>query len=430
SVYTDTEPGRVFWGADEEPSDGGPPRVIVYGYDGLPMQPVAPPSPDYVLGPEHPISSNYVPGHEHPPSPVDAPYVPEPEYPEYLAPSDAEAPLEDQPLHVDASPTALSPGYVADSDLDEDPEEDPKDDHTDYPADGGDGDDEPSDDDDDDDDIDDEDEEPFGDEDDDEEEEEYLTPADSYAIPIVDPVPSAGDTEAFETDESAPTPRSPQTKVPFAHTRLRRVRKTVRLEPPMSASMEARIAEHAAAPTSPLPVASPPLPLPSPLTTSPIVAGAPLGYRTTRIRMRAASPPLLLPSISHRTDIPEAEMPPQKRAVVETSYEITDTWDEIVEAMLEENEESQVRFVDAQDDRAYLRARVNTLFRDRPYHCHTAMILDREAMYARIAWTSSKDRSATIEAHVRTLEEHVATLIAQTSSLQTQLTTSLRRIET
>ncbi|GKF59880.1 hypothetical protein Tco_0176666, partial [Tanacetum coccineum] len=54
------------------------------------------------------------------------------------------------------------------------------------------------------------------------------------------------------------------------------------------------------------------------------------------------------------------------------------------------------------------------------------MILDREAMYARIAWTSSKDRSATIEAHVRTLEEHVATSIAQTSSLQTQLTTALR----
>ncbi|GKE48920.1 hypothetical protein Tco_1480178, partial [Tanacetum coccineum] len=25
SVYTDSEPGRVFWGADEEISDGGPP---------------------------------------------------------------------------------------------------------------------------------------------------------------------------------------------------------------------------------------------------------------------------------------------------------------------------------------------------------------------------------------------------------------------
>nr|GEW92748.1 hypothetical protein [Tanacetum cinerariifolium] len=47
SVYPDSEPRRVFWGADEELSDGGSPRVIVYGYDGLPMFPVAPPSPDY-----------------------------------------------------------------------------------------------------------------------------------------------------------------------------------------------------------------------------------------------------------------------------------------------------------------------------------------------------------------------------------------------
>ncbi|GJY95881.1 hypothetical protein Tco_0512242 [Tanacetum coccineum] len=55
-------------------------------------RPVAPPSPDYVLGPEHP------------PSPVEVPYVPEPEYPEYLVPSDEEAPMEDQPLPADASP--------------------------------------------------------------------------------------------------------------------------------------------------------------------------------------------------------------------------------------------------------------------------------------------------------------------------------------
>nr|GFC77861.1 hypothetical protein [Tanacetum cinerariifolium] len=53
-VYTDSELGRVFWGADEELSDGGSLRVIVYGYDGLPMLPVAPPSPDYIPGPEEP----------------------------------------------------------------------------------------------------------------------------------------------------------------------------------------------------------------------------------------------------------------------------------------------------------------------------------------------------------------------------------------
>ncbi|GKG32790.1 hypothetical protein Tco_0430300, partial [Tanacetum coccineum] len=144
---------------------------------------------------------------------------------------------EDQPLPTDASPVALSPGYVSDSDPEEDPEEDSKEEHTDYPTDGGDGDDEPSADDTDDDDADadDDEEEPFEDEEDDEEEEEYLAPANSLVIPIVDPVPSAGDTEAFETDETAPIPRPPQIRIPFAQTRLCRARKTVRPEPPMSA---------------------------------------------------------------------------------------------------------------------------------------------------------------------------------------------------
>ncbi|GJT22993.1 hypothetical protein Tco_0892930 [Tanacetum coccineum] len=244
-----------------------------------------------------PLSPAYVPDpmelDEHVPV-----YVPEPEHPEYHAPSDDDIQVEDQPYADDASPTAESPGHIADSesmeedsidypdepeDDDEDPEEDPEEDHTDYPADGEDGDDEPSDDDDDDDDTDDEDEEPTKDE----EEEEHLAPADPSAVPVVDPVPSAGDTEAFETDESAPTPRSPQTRVPFSQTRLRRARKTVRLEPPMSASMEARIAEHAAAPIPP---------------TSPAYDQAPLGHRAAMIRMR--------------DDIPEEDMPPQRRFIL------------------------------------------------------------------------------------------------------------------
>ncbi|GKG32458.1 hypothetical protein Tco_0429968, partial [Tanacetum coccineum] len=146
-------PGRVFWGADEELSDGGSSRVIVYRYDGLLMQPIAPPSLDYVPGPKHPSSPDYVPSPEHPPSPAKVPYVPEPEYPEYLVPSNDEVPWEDQPLPADASL-----GYVADSNPEEDSEEDPEDDHANYPAYRGDDDDEPSDDDDNDDDIDDEDE--------------------------------------------------------------------------------------------------------------------------------------------------------------------------------------------------------------------------------------------------------------------------------
>nr|GFC62398.1 hypothetical protein [Tanacetum cinerariifolium] len=121
----------------EDSAETRPPRVIVYGYDGLPIQPVTPPSPDYVLRPKHPPSPDYVPDPKHPPSPVETPYVPELKYLEYLAPSDDEAPLVDQPLPADASPIAASPDYVADSDPKEDPEEDPEDDQADYPADGG-----------------------------------------------------------------------------------------------------------------------------------------------------------------------------------------------------------------------------------------------------------------------------------------------------
>ncbi|GJZ02748.1 hypothetical protein Tco_0520709 [Tanacetum coccineum] len=148
SVYTDSEPGRVFWGADdEEISEGGIPRVIILGYDGLPMQPVAPPSSDYIPGPEDPQTPP-VPQDEDEREPMfiqahDPDYVPEPIYPEYIPLEDEhEFPAEEQPLpHVD-SPTAESPGYVTELDPEEDPEEyeddETEDGPVDYPMDGGD----------------------------------------------------------------------------------------------------------------------------------------------------------------------------------------------------------------------------------------------------------------------------------------------------
>ncbi|GKG44891.1 hypothetical protein Tco_0486329, partial [Tanacetum coccineum] len=80
------------------------------------------------------------------------------------------------------------------------------------------------DDDNDDDDTDDEDEEPFEDEDD-SEEEEHLAPTDSSATHVVDPIPLAGDTEAFKTDEATPTPEPS----PRRHT----ARISIRPEAPM-----------------------------------------------------------------------------------------------------------------------------------------------------------------------------------------------------
>nr|GEV45894.1 putative reverse transcriptase domain-containing protein [Tanacetum cinerariifolium] len=186
----------------------------------------------------------------------------------------------EEPNADDASLIAESPRYIADpesmeedfndypdelEDEDEDPKEDLEEDHTDYPADGGGGDDEASDDDDDDDDTNDEDEEPTKDEDDDVEEEEHLDMVDSSAIPVVDPVPSARDTEAFETDESTPTPRSPQTR----------------------GLIDAFTA------------GSPPFPLPP---TSPAYDQATLGHEAAMIRIR--------------DDILKEDMPPRRRFVL------------------------------------------------------------------------------------------------------------------
>nr|GEU30166.1 hypothetical protein [Tanacetum cinerariifolium] len=138
--------------------------------DGLPMMPKdpyayvvaafqAPPSPDYVSGPEHP------------PLPE---FVPEPVYPEFMPSKDEVFPAEEKPLSSAVSPTAESPGYIADFD----PEEDPADYHVDE------GDDDNDDDgsfDDDDNVEEDEDE----DEDEEEEEEEHPAPVDSLPPPPV-----------------------------------------------------------------------------------------------------------------------------------------------------------------------------------------------------------------------------------------------------
>ncbi|GJS55506.1 hypothetical protein Tco_0628868 [Tanacetum coccineum] len=61
---------------------------------------------------------------QEPPSPE---FAPEPVYPEFMPPEDEAFPAEEQPLPAAVSPTADSPGYIADSDLEEDPEEDPTD---------------------------------------------------------------------------------------------------------------------------------------------------------------------------------------------------------------------------------------------------------------------------------------------------------------
>nr|GEW72829.1 hypothetical protein [Tanacetum cinerariifolium] len=147
SVYTDSEPRRVFWGTDEELSDEGSPRVIVYRYDELSMLPVAPPSPNYVPSPEEPQTPPAPQDEdEHEPMFIqlhDLDFMPKPIYPEYIPLEDEHVlPAEEQPLPPVVSPTAESPEYVAESDPEEDLEEyeddEIEDGPVDYPMDGGD----------------------------------------------------------------------------------------------------------------------------------------------------------------------------------------------------------------------------------------------------------------------------------------------------
>ncbi|GKF39441.1 hypothetical protein Tco_0119502, partial [Tanacetum coccineum] len=184
SVYTDFEPGRVFWGADEEISDGGIPRVIVLGYDGLLVHPVDPPSPDYIPGPEDPQPPPILQDEDEHEAmfiqPHDPDYVPEPIYPEYIPLEDEHVfPVKEQPLPPVDSPTAESPGYPEEYEDDE-----TEDGLVDYPMNGGDY----GDDDDGDSSRDDADDEDEDEEDEEEEEEEHPASVDSaIVIPIVEP---------------------------------------------------------------------------------------------------------------------------------------------------------------------------------------------------------------------------------------------------
>ncbi|GKE56895.1 hypothetical protein Tco_1496080, partial [Tanacetum coccineum] len=296
-----------------------------------------PPSPDYVPGPEEPEQA--------PPSPIYLPYVPEPVYPEYIPPEDDVFPAEEQPLHAAASPTAESPGYIPESDPEEDDEEDP------------------------------------------EEDPREISIQDEPSISL----PPREEVERLLALTTPPP--SPLT--------------------PLS---------------SPLPhIPSPPLPIPSPPPNSPTYSEAPLGFRAAGIRQRDTPP-----SPVHETEIPEICLPLRKRpcrtaptlgyevgessaagvarqdgpAVAradlygfvdmvdaaqgrlissELGYGITDTWDDL------EDEIIYSQLDDARYDRALLRARVNMLYRDRPFHRRTALLMEENARVSRAAWAQSMD---------------------------------------
>nr|GEV09970.1 hypothetical protein [Tanacetum cinerariifolium] len=377
SVYTDSEPGRVFWGADEELSDGGSPRVIVYGYDGLPMLPVAPPLPDYIPGPKEPQTPPAPQDKdEHEPmfiQPHDPDFVPEPIYPKYIPLEDEHIlPAEEQPLPPIVSLTAESPEYVDESNPKEDPEE-YEDDETedglvDYPVDGGD------DGDDDDgnssgDDADDEDEDK-----EDEEEEEHLAPTNSAIVIPTDELvslPEGIEPAAISFPPEAEVERLLDMPTPSPSPRAS-------LSPPSVKERLARCTAPAALPSPPLP---PPLHMP--------------------------------PPVDRKDDIPETEMPPRKRlclstlgsgtldaearqrGIREVGYGIRDTWVDPTETVPEIAPMTV--------------GEVDLLMEDMIAHQETIQIVKDEAYVAREAWAHSIRLSQAVHFELQTHQEQVYT---------------------
>nr|GEU30278.1 reverse transcriptase domain-containing protein [Tanacetum cinerariifolium] len=253
SVYTNSEPGR----------------------------PVAPPSQDYIPGPEEPQTLP-VPHDEdkHEPmfiQPHDLDYVPEPMYPKYISIEDEHVlPAEEQPLPPIDSPTAESPRYVAESDPEEDIEEDDADDEDEVKED---------------------------------EEEEHIALADSaIVIPTFELAAITLPPEAkVKRLLAMPTPPpSPLTSLSQPFTRERLDRCTTLSACPL-----------------PPPIPSPLLPsfvCPTQIQTLRMASTqALINAVTTALPSPPLPPPLYIPPpVDHRDDIPKTEMPPRKRLCLST----------------------------------------------------------------------------------------------------------------
>ncbi|GJX77099.1 putative reverse transcriptase domain-containing protein [Tanacetum coccineum] len=416
SVYTNSEPDRAFWGADDEDvSEGGIPRVIVLGYDRLSIQPVVPPSPDYIPGPEDP---------QIPPVPQD-----EDEH-EFLA--------EEQPLPPVDSPTAESPGHVTESDPEEDPEEyeDDKieDGPVDYPIDGGDDDDDDSSRDDADGKDEDEDEE----DEDEEEEEEHLASADSTTV--------------IPVDEPVFLPEGTESVIPPPSTNITiRARITVWPQTSISLPLEADV-ERLLTMTTPSP--SPPISLSPPFAgerlarcmappahSPPLLpsSGCPIQIQTLRIASTQAlidavtatlpSPPLpplpplppslyIPPPVDRRDDIPESEQPPRKsmvdaeerrQGIRDIGYGIRGTWVDPVEAVPEiapmTVREVNTRVIELAELHEHDIQDLYALLEDA--RIEIVWMVEEEAYASREAWAHSLGLSQATHQELQTHRDHV-----------------------
>ncbi|GJY24149.1 hypothetical protein Tco_0397807 [Tanacetum coccineum] len=395
STVTYTQVSSPF----EDSSDVGSP-----GVDGPPVMPEdpyayivaayqAPPSPDYMPGPEEPQS----------PPPLD--FVPEPMYPEYMPLEDEILPAEEQPLPAAASPIADSPGYVPESDPEEEPEadddEDPEEDPADYPADQDD---------------DEEEEEPSGDDADDEDED-----------------------EDEEEEEEHPAPAD---SVPPVHRMTARI--SIRDEPSISLPPREEV-ERLLALTTPPPSPLTPLSSPLPQIPSPPLPASPPASVLPALPLPTSSPPLQLLSSDRRADRPEITLPPRKRLGIDlgprcevgessaaaaarpiggrrANYGFVDTVDaEISRQRAEEDQDTHDIYgviEDTQGRQTQIYQRVKTLVDDSQYHYETARILDQEALVSREAWGRSMEVSYMTRSEIMVLRSIV--MSQQTMILQLQ----------
>nr|GEW00813.1 hypothetical protein [Tanacetum cinerariifolium] len=330
---------------------------------------------------------------------------------------------EEQPLPPVVSPTAESPGYVAESDPEEDPEEyendETEDGPVDYPMDGGDNGD--------DDDgnssgdyADDEDEDK-----EDEEEEEHLASADFVVV-----IPTNELVVPPEITESVIPPPSTDTATTGA-------RIIVRLQAAISLPPEAEVKRFLAMPT---------------LSPSPLTSLSPPSARECLARCTAPaalpSPPLppplhMPPPIDRRDDIPEIETPPRKRLCLSTlgsryevgksstarptrgqgiDYEFVRTLD--AEARQRGIGEVGYGIKDTWIDPAVtvfeiapmtMGERVDLLMKDGIAHQETIQIVEDEAYAARDAWAHSIELSqATKIAELRETDRRRQAQMAET----------------
>ncbi|GJU12222.1 hypothetical protein Tco_1134618, partial [Tanacetum coccineum] len=247
------------------------------------------------------------------------------------------------------------------------------------------------------------------------------------ALPATDQAPSAEEIEPFETDESAATPpphpayrryllhRYPLSQHPHWCLSPAPPPSPIRSLGYRAAMIRMR-AEAASTSYS--------LPLSPPFILSPTRPDAPsLGIPPPLpISVPNSSPPLLLPSASHREDRPEVTLPPWKRLGIALGlgYEVGESsyaaaarpagglrWDEIVETLQgapvstdtelgrhmtafktrvgQDTDEVYTRLDDEQSQRQLLAGRLNMLFRDRRAHAYTRHQMETEARLSREA---------------------------------------------